>query len=48
MLLGQIIPVFSSLGVLRNALFEQSSDALNISVNVHGKGLRSTGVLRTQ
>lgn len=47
MLSGQIIPLFRSSGVTRNTLFEQSSDSLNITVNVHGKGLRPTGVLRT-
>jgi hypothetical protein len=48
MLLGGIIPLFRSMGVKRNKLFGQSSDSLNCAVNVHGKGLRSTGVLRTQ
>jgi hypothetical protein len=48
MLLEQIISLFRSLGVTRNTLFEQSVDSLNIAVNVHGKGLRAIGVLRTQ
>jgi hypothetical protein len=47
-MLGQIIPLFRSLGVTRNTLFEQSSDSLNIAVNVNGKGLRSAGVLYTR